>query len=62
MIQEINSQQKKKTIKYKPYEKTGVWNYNNRQYWVVYNEELSNNTKAESSINSDSLFIITTIN
>lgn len=51
-----------RTIKYKTYEKTGVWNYNNRQYWVAYNGELSNDTKAESSINSDDLFIITTIN
>lgn len=51
-----------RTIKYKTYEKTGVWNYNNLQYWVAYNGELPNNTKAEFSINSDDLLIITTIN
>lgn len=56
------STQEDKTIKYKTYEKTGVWNYSNSQYWVVYNGELPDGTKAEYSINSDDLFIIATIN
>ena len=56
------SAQEDRTIKYKTYEKTGVWNYQNSQYWVVYNGELPDGTKAEYSINSDDLFIIATIN
>ena len=56
------SAQEDRTIKYKTYEKTGVWNYQNSQYWVVYNGELPNGTKAEYSINSDDLFIIAIIN
>ena len=54
--------QEDRSIKYKTYEKTGVWNYQNSQYWVVYNGELPDGTKAEYSINSDDLFIIATIN
>mgnify|MGYP004702166583 FL=1 len=56
------SAQEDRTIKYKTYEKTGVWNYVNSQYWVAYNGELHNDTKAEYSINSNDLFIIATIN
>ncbi len=56
------STQEDRIIKYKTYEKTGIWNYQNAQYWVVYNGELPDGTKAEYSINSDELFIITTIN
>jgi len=56
------SAQENRTIKYKTYEKTGVWNYQNSQYWVVYNGELPDGTKAQYSINSDDLFIIATIN
>ena len=56
------SAQEDRTIKYKTYEKTGVWNYQNSQYWVVYNGELPDGIKAEYSINSDDLFIIATIN
>lgn len=56
------STQEDRTIKYKTYEKTGVWNYQNSQYWVAYNKELPDNTKAEYSINFDDLFIIATIN
>ena len=56
------SAQEDRTIKYKSYEKTGIWNYQNSQYWVVYNGKLPNGTKAEYSINSDDLFIIATIN
>lgn len=56
------SAQEDRTIKYKTYEKTGVWNYVNSQYWVAYNGELPNDTKAEYSINSNDLFIIATIN
>ena len=54
MIQEMNFQQKKdRTIKYKTYEKTGVWNYQNSQYWVVYNGELPDGINYEYTINSD---------
>lgn len=56
------SAQEDRTIKYKTYEKTGIWNYLNLQYWVAYNGELPDRTAAEYSINSDDLFIITTIN
>lgn len=56
------SAQEDRTIKYKTYEKTGIWNYLNLQYWVAYNGELPNREGAEYSINSDDLFIITTIN
>lgn len=56
------SAQEDRTIKYKTYEKTGVWNYQNSQYWIVYNGELLDDTKAKYSINSDDLFIIATIN
>lgn len=56
------SAQEDRSIKYKTYEKTGVWNYQNLQYWVVYNGELPDVTKAEYSINPDDLFIIATIN
>ncbi|MBO5478890.1 MAG: DUF4362 domain-containing protein [Clostridia bacterium] len=56
------SAQEDRTIKYKTYEKTGVWNYQNSQYWVAYNGELPDGTKAQYSINSDELFIIATIN
>lgn len=54
--------QEDRTIKYNTYEKNGIWNYQNSQYWVVYNGELPEGTTAEYSINSDDLFIITTIN
>lgn len=56
------SAQKDRTIEYKIYEKTGVWNYKSSQYWVTYNRELPNDIEAEHSINSNDLFIITTIN
>lgn len=55
------SAQEDRTIKYKTYEKTGVWNCTNSQYWVAYNGELPNVLKAESLINSNDLFIIATI-
>lgn len=55
------SAQEDRTIKYKSYEKIGVWNYQNSQYWVAYSGELPDVTKAEYSINSDDLFIIATI-
>lgn len=48
-------------IKYRTYEKTGIWNYQNSQYWVVYNGELPDGTKAEYSIDSNELLIIATI-
>jgi len=51
-----------RTIKYNTYEKTGVWKYQNSEYWVVYNGELPDGNTAEYSINSDDLFIIATIN
>lgn len=56
------SAQKDRTIKYKNYEKTGIWNYQNSQYWVVYNGELPDGTKTQYTINSDELFIIAAIN
>ena len=55
------SSQEDRTIKYITYEKTGTWNYQNSQYWVVYNGKLPDGTKEEDSINSNELFIITTI-
>lgn len=54
--------QEDRTIKYKTYEKTGVWNYNGSQYWVTYNGELPDGANADYAINSDDLFIIATIN
>ena len=56
------SAQEDRNIEYKTYEKTGVWNYQNSQYWVVYNGELPDGTKAEYTLNSDELYIITQIN
>ncbi len=56
------SAQEDRTIKYKTFEKTGVWNYKGAQYWVAYNGELPDGKTAENSINSDELFIIATIN
>ena len=54
--------QEDRTIKYETYEKTGVLNYQNSQYWVAYNGELSDENTAEKLINSGDLFIIATIN
>lgn len=56
------SAQEDRTIRYKTYEKTGIWNYQNSQYWVAYNGELPDGTKAQYSIDSDELVIITVIN
>jgi hypothetical protein len=56
------SAQEDRTIKYKTYEKTGVWNYQNSEYWVAYNGELPDGTNAEYNINFEELFIIATIN
>ena len=56
------SAQEDRTIEYKTYEKIGVWNYQNSEYWVAYNGELTNNPGIEYSINSNELFIIATIN
>ncbi len=53
------SAKEERTIKYKVYEKIGVWNYKDFKYWVAYNEELP---KSLESDNSDNLFIIATIN
>lgn len=53
--------QEDRKIEYTTYEKIGVWNYQNSQYWVAYDGELPDTTKLEGSINSDELFIITTI-
>ena len=49
-------------VKYNTYEKTGVWKYQNSEYWVAYNGELPDGNIAAYSINSDELFIIATIN
>lgn len=56
------SAQEYRTIKYKTYEKTGVWNYANSQYWVAYNGKLPDEKYTEYSIDPDELFIIATIN
>lgn len=56
------SAQEDRIIEYKTYERIGVWNYQNSEYWVAYNGELPDDTGAEYSISSDELFIITTIN
>lgn len=56
------SAQKDRTIKYKTYEKIGVWNYQNSQYWVAYNGELPAKDIAQNFINDKDLFIITMIN
>ena len=55
------SAQEDRKIEYKMYEKTGVWNYQNSQYWVAYNKELPD-TKAEYSFDSEDLFIIAIMN
>ena len=56
------SAQEDRTIKYKTYEKTGVWNYGNSQYWVAYNGELLDGDTKEYMLNSEELFIIAIIN
>ena len=56
------STQEDRTIKYKVYEKTGEWKYQNSLYWIVYNGELPDGVNYEFTINSDKLFIIATIN
>jgi len=56
------SSQEDRIIQYKTYEKTGVWNYQNREYWVVYNGNLPEGSTAEYTIDPDRLFIIATIN
>lgn len=55
------SEQEDRVIKYKTYEKTGVWSYKNFEYWVAYDGELPEGT-SEDTINSDELFVISTIN
>jgi len=52
------SAQEDRNIKYKTYEKVGIWNYQNSQYWVAYNGKLPDGTKTQYSIDSDDLFII----
>lgn len=56
------STQEDRTIKYKTYEKTGEWKYQNSLYWVVYNGELPDGTNREYMLNSDELFIVAHIN
>ncbi len=56
------SSQEDRAITLKSYEKTGVWNYQNVMYWVVYNGELPDGNQAEYTINSDELYIIAVIN
>lgn len=48
-----------RVIKYRTYEKTGVWK-DNGEYWVVYNGEMPSN--GSDDIDSDELFIIAVIN
>ena len=56
------SAQEDRTIKYSTYEKMGVWNYQNSQYWVAYNGKLPDGTNAQYNLNHDELFIIAVIN
>lgn len=56
------SAQEDRRITYKTYEKTGIWSYQNSSYWVSYNGELPDDSKAEYAMNSGDLFIIATIN
>lgn len=56
------SSEKDRKIEYKTYEKTGVWKYQNSEYWVAYNGELPEGANAQYSINPNELFIIATIN
>lgn len=49
-------------ITLRKYEKTGIWNYQGIDYWVVYNGELPEGKTAEYTINSEDLMIITKIN
>lgn len=57
------SVQEDRTIKYNTYEKTGIWNYQNLQYWVAYNGDLPDSTEYLINLaNSNDLFIIATIN
>ena len=54
--------QDNRTIKFRTYEKTGVWHYQDREYWVVYNNELPENEISKSNLNDNDLYIIATIN
>ena len=54
--------QDNRIIKFRTYEKTGVWNYQDREYWVVYNNELPDGNIAEYNLNEKELYIIATIN
>ena len=51
-----------RTIKFRTYEKTGIWNYQDRKYWVVYNHELPDGESAQYNLDEKSLYIIATIN
>lgn len=55
---DIFSAENDRTIKYKTYEKTGIWNYQGEKYWVVYNGELPDGLMYQYTINPDELFII----
>lgn len=55
------SAEEDRNILLKIYEKTGVWEYQGEDYWVVYNGELPEGKTAEYTINADELFIITAI-
>lgn len=54
--------QDNRIIKFRTYEKTGVWNYQDREYWVVHNNELPDGNIAEYNLNEKELYIIATIN
>jgi hypothetical protein len=56
------SSKEDRTITYNTYEKTGVWNYQNSEYWVAYNGEVPDGTNAEYNINNEELLIIAIIN
>lgn len=51
-----------RNIKLNTYEKTGIWNYQSSEYWVVYNGELPSEVTESYSNNTNKLFIITKIN
>lgn len=55
----LNSEDR--TIKYMTFEKTGIWNYNNIQYWVAYNGNLTNVGNSNFIFDDSNLFIIATI-
>ena len=50
-----------RTIKYMTFEKIGILNYNNSQYWVTYNGDLTKVDNSNFVFDNNKLFIIATI-